>query len=120
MASIVPALTDLNQTRLAELVEAEADLGTGEGSRVLQVVLDLIGRHLEAGYRVKLTNFGTFETYERAVGLNGLPEVRAAVGAFPEKVRVARFKPTGLLADSVRDGRPIITLRKRAKGSISH
>lgn len=117
MARIVPATTDLNQTRLAELLEAEANLDAGDGARVLQTVLDIIGRHASAGYRVKLTNFGTFESYDRKVCQHGLPAKRAEGATWPTTTRVIRFKASGLLADYTRSAKPIVTLKKRPKNA---
>ena len=119
MAKIVQPTGDVNFTRLAELLEAEAGLGPGKGADVLHAVLNLIGRHVVAGYRVKLTNFGSFFPIIRRLPDGGLPAVRAAGWEIPNAVRKVRFTATGLFDEAVRTGDPVVTLRKRGKGKVS-
>lgn len=119
MARIVTPTGDLNNTRLAELIEAEANLRPGQGERVLQATLDIIGRHVAAGYRVRLTNFGSF--FRRAVPVpsagSGFGRVRGV--RLTGTVLRARFTSSGLFSDAVRNGTPVTTLRKRGKGAVS-
>lgn len=119
MAKIVPATGDLNFTRLAELLEAEAGLEPGQGEAVAHAMLDIIGRHVAAGFRVRLTNFGSFSRITRRIASSGLPHKRETGSKIPTVVSLARFRATGVLADAVRNETPVITLRKRAKGAVS-
>jgi len=119
MSKIVTPSGDLNFTRLAELLEDEAGLERGTGAKVLRAVLTIIARHVAAGFRVRLTNFGSFLPLTRRVGTGGLPHRRAEGIRMPSETRVARFRPSGLFAQAVRNGEPVFTLQKRAKGSVS-
>lgn len=116
---IVRPETDLNFTRLAELLDVEVDLRTATSEDVLHAVLDIVGRHVAAGYRVSLTNFGSFTPQWRRVPEGGLPGKRAEGAVMPTEVRRVRFSATGLFADSVRALEPVTTLRKRGKGEVS-
>jgi nucleoid DNA-binding protein len=118
MTKIHTPTGDLNNTLLAKLIEEEAGLDAGQGDRVLQATLDIIGRHVAAGYRVKLTNFGSF--FRRDVRIppaSGFGKIRDT--ELPKAVRRARFTSSGLFADAVRAGVPARTLRKRGKGQVS-
>lgn len=106
---------ELNLTRLAEAVAAEQGVGVDRAQAFVQSVLDVIGRAVAEGHRVKLTNFATFEpsTHTMAAGALG---GRVAV---PTVVRTVRFRLNGKLHDAVRQHRPVTTLRKSSKTPAS-
>ena len=116
MTKIKEPAGDLNFIRFAELLEEEAGLDAGTGRRVLQAVLNILARHVAAGFQVRFTNFGSFYARDRRLGSGGLPHRRAEGAQLPGSVRTARFRPTGLFADAVRSREPVTTLRKRPKG----
>lgn len=116
MSTITEPTGDLNFTRFAELLEEEAGLKKGTGRQVLQAALNIIARHVAAGFRVRLTNFGSFGPLTRRLTPYGLPHKQAAGAQMPETVRLARFRASGLFADAVRNEEPVSTLRKRPKG----
>lgn len=116
MAQIVQPTGDLNFTRFAELLEAEAGLDAGDGRRVLQAALDILARHVAAGFRVRLTNFGSFVAKTVKVPQGGLPFRREAGVSIPEEIRKVKFTATGIFADVVKSEGPVGSLRKRGKG----
>lgn len=111
MSKIVTPSGDLNQTRLAELIAGEANLPRDEAERALRAALDIIGRHVAAGYRVRLTNFGSWiqRTHKIGAGALGGRVTKAT------KVQTVHFHVNGLLRDLVRAGRPVSTLKKAPK-----
>ncbi len=117
MTRISEPTGDLNVHSLAHLMEAEAGLDEGDGLAAVQAFMDIVGRHVAAGYRVRLNNFGSFERRTRRIGAGSLPSQRAAGARVPSEIFLMRFKATGRLADAVRSGEPIRTLRRRAKGA---
>jgi len=106
---------ELNLTRLAEAVAAERGVGVAEAQRFVQSVLDVIGRAVADGQRVKLTNFATFEpsTHTIAAGALGGRVTEARV------VRTVRLRLNGKLHTAVRQGLPVGTLRKAAKPPVA-
>ncbi len=118
MTKIVEPTGDLNMVRLAELLEGEAGLDDGKGMAVLQAVLDIIGRHVVAGHRVRLNNFGSFYSMTRKIASTGLPSQRERGAVIPSQVTFVRFRGTGRLAESMKDGTPVTTLRKSRKGAV--
>lgn len=115
MGKIVQPTGNITTYRLAELLEKEANLKSGQGAVVLRALLSIIARHVAAGYRVRLTNFGSFFPRTRHVSRSNLPGRELAE---PINVRRATFRPTGLFEAAVRDGAPVLQIVKRPKGSL--
>lgn len=114
MGQIIEPMGDISTYRLAEMLEAEANLSPGQGAVVLRALLSIIARHVAAGYRVRLTQFGSFFPRTRRVSRSNLPG-RELAG--PIDVRRATFRATGLFEAAVRDGTPVLQIVKRPKGS---
>jgi nucleoid DNA-binding protein len=102
---------DLNFGALATALAAERSKPVDEARDDLQSVLEIIGRTVAAGHRVRLTNFGTFErgTHRIAKGALGGRVQRAVT------VKTIKFHGTGKFLDAVRTGRKIGSLRKDPK-----
>ena len=102
---------DLNLTGLAYAVAVERSKPQAEAQEDVQAVLDIIGRTLANGHKVKLTNFGTFEPGRRRIA-------KGALGGKVERsmnVRVVKFHLNGRLLEVVRSGRKVSTLKKAGK-----
>lgn len=105
--------TDLNLMSLIGAVSAESGLSTADTQKAVQTTLDVVGRALAAGHKVKITNFGTFEPARRRVA-------KGALGGRVERsrmVRVVRFHLNGRLLEAVRSGRRVTTLKKTGKSA---
>lgn len=103
--------TDLNLTSLAEAVALENGLPVERAKQIVQSSLDIIGRTVVAGYRVKLGNFGTFERGTHNVSSSSLPGREFASGP----VRTVRFRSSGRLRAAMKAGMPPRTLRRNPK-----
>lgn len=103
------AVTDLNFMLLVDAVAAETGVPRDTAERVLQSGLDVIGRTVAAGFRVRLSNFGSFfradHTYNTGLRSPDGERVRG-------KVRVARFRSSGRLREVIRSGGAVTDLRK--------
>ncbi len=102
---------DLNLTSLVSAVATESGLSRADVQAVVQSTLDVTGRALANGHKVKLPNFGTFEPGRRRVA-------KGALGGRVERaitVRVVKFHLNGRLHDVIRSGRRVTTLRKTGK-----
>lgn len=103
--------SDLNLMALVDAVVAETGQRREDVQSVIQSTMDVTGRALANGHKVKLPNFGTFETGRRRVA-------KGALGGRVEKtmtVRVVKFHLNGRLHDVIRSGRKVTTLRKSGK-----
>lgn len=116
MGKIVQPTGDISTVRLAELLEVEANLSPGQGAVVLRALLSIIARHVAAGFRVRLTNFGSFFPRTRHVSRGNLPGRELAE---PIDVRRATFRASGMFEAAVRDGAPVLQIVKRPKGSLT-
>lgn len=105
--------SDLNLTSLCRAVAAETGQ-TEESTRVaVQAVLDVTGRALANGHKVKLPNFGTFEPGRRRVA-------KGALGGRVQRamtVRVVKFHLNGRMHDAIRSGHKVTTLKKNGKSA---
>jgi DNA-binding protein HU-beta len=104
-------MKNLNHTELIELTAAEAGVSKAEAERVLRAALDVIGRHVVAGFRVNITNFGTWYRSEVA------PRIRSIPGTDEEwrqsRTKYPRFKYAPFFTEAVKDGEVPVTLKKR-------
>lgn len=105
-------MENLHHTELIELTAAEAGVSKAEAERVLRAALDVIGRHVVAGFRVNITNFGTWYRSEVA------PRVRSVPGTDEEEWRQSRtkyprFKFAPFFTEAVKSGEVPKTLKKR-------
>lgn len=119
MSRITLPTGDLNQTRLTEMLAGETNLSQEEADRAVRAFMDIVGRHVAAGFRVRLTNFGSFFARDFQVPRGGLPGRRAEGAKIPSRVRRVRFLASGLLYERVRSAEPVTTLRKRGRGEAS-
>jgi len=106
---------ELNLSALITAVAREQGVGYDRAQAFVQSTLDVIGRTVAAGHRVKLTNFATLtpSTHNVAAGALGGRVAEAY------DVPVVRFRLNGKLHDAVRQGRPVTTLRKSPKTPIA-
>jgi nucleoid DNA-binding protein len=103
--------SDVNLMSLAAYVAAEQGTSVDDARATIQVTLDVIGRALANGKKVKLTHFGTFEPGRRRIA-------KGALGGRVERamtVRVVKFHLNGKLHDAIRSGRKVASLRKAGK-----
>lgn len=102
---------DLNFGGLAAAYATERGKPTEEARDDIQVLLDVLGRTVAAGHRVRLNNFGSFErgTHRIAKGALGGRVKRATT------VKTIKFHASGKLLDAVRSGRKVTTLKRDAK-----
>lgn len=112
MSRITLPSENLNQTKLTELLAAETNLDLEQADRAVRAFMDIVGRHVAAGFRVRLSNFGSFFARTYRVPRSGLPHQRAEGVVLPTEVRKVRFLVSGLLDEAVRAGQPVTTLRK--------
>lgn len=104
---------DLNFSSLADAVALETGQTKEAARETVQAVLDITGRALASGHRVKLPNAFTLEPSRRRVA-------KGALGGRIERamtVRTVRFHLNGKLHDAVRSGRKVTTLRKTGKSA---
>lgn len=102
---------DLNFSSLVTAYATERGKPTEEAREDVQALLDVLGRTVAAGHRIRLNNFGSFErgTHKIAAGSLG-GRVRRA-----RTVKTIKFHASGKLLDAVRSGRTVTTLRRDAK-----
>jgi DNA-binding protein HU-beta len=100
----------MNFGALVEAVAARTDLSRSDARLAAQAVLDVIGGAVAEGKAVKLTNFGTFLPRLHRM----LPGQLGGRITEPGTTRVVGFRMSGRLADAVRAGEPVHTLRKNS------
>lgn len=102
---------DVNIGALSTALANERGKPVAEAREDLQAVLEIIGRTVAAGHRVRLTNFGTFErgTHRIAKGALGGRVLRDTT------VKTIKFHGSGKLLAAVRSGRKVGSLRKDPK-----
>jgi nucleoid DNA-binding protein len=104
---------DLNFIALSRAVAAETGQTDESAREAVQAVIDVMGRALAAGFKVKLPNAFTLEPSRRRVA-------KGALGGRVERamtVKTVRFHLNGKLHDAVRSGRKVTTLRKTGKSA---
>ncbi|PEM65471.1 DNA-binding protein [Bacillus pseudomycoides] len=77
----------MNKTELIKNVAQTADISQKEASAAVQSVFDTIANALQAGDKVQLIGFGTFEVRDRAARTGRNPqtgeEIQIAAGKVP-------------------------------------
>lgn len=111
MAQKIVVDGDVDFVALVRLVALELGTPQSHTTAHVQAVLDVIGRSLAEGRKVKLTNFGTFEPAMHTIAAGALG------GRVTEStsVKTVRFHTTGRLLAAIRSGASVDTLRKAAK-----
>lgn len=113
MARIVSTNTDVNFTRLVELVAAESGVHEDDVRKVLRGTFDVIGRTVLSGHRVTVTNFGTWAGVRKAARFARNPQTGGRVH-IPAR-RVATFKWSKTVVNAMATGQRVTTLAKNAK-----
>lgn len=102
---------DLNFMALVEAVSVETDVYPEEVREIIQATVDVIGRALAAGHKVKIPNAFTLAPSTRRLGAGSLGgRIKRA-----RTVKTVRFQLNGRLLEAVRSGRKVTTLRKAGK-----
>lgn len=105
---------NLTFTTLTEVVAAEAGVSLKTVVLVLRTFFDVVGRTVASGFRVNVTNFGTWYRSEAA------PRSRRDPSSGDEwmqkRTNYPRFRFAPLFRDTVSSGDVPVTLRKRGQG----
>lgn len=104
---------DLNHMSLIRLVAEESGVKREDVAKVLRAMFDVVGRAVAQGSRVRIANFGSWLT--RTVPNTRNPKTGESTGA----VTVVRFRATGKLADAVKTGEIVGSLKKLPSRPIS-
>ena len=91
----------MNKTELIEEVANRTGLKKTEAGNVIDSFLQIVEQTLQAGDRLQVTGFGTFELRDRAARTGHNPRTGEAVRIPPAKTIV--FKPGKSLKDSMND-----------------
>lgn len=102
---------EVNLTALVAYVAAETGRSKAETQETIQTTVDVIGRALAGGHRVKISNAFTLTPSTRRLGAGALGGriTRART------VKTVRFQLNGRLLEAVRSGRKVTTLKKTGK-----
>jgi nucleoid DNA-binding protein len=102
---------DLNFIEMSKAVAAETGWSQADAQQAVQAVVDITGRALAAGFKVKLPNAFTLEPSRRRVPAGALGgRVKRS-----HYVRTVRFHLNGRLLEAVRSGHKVTTLKKSGK-----
>ena len=102
---------DLNTIALTRAVATETGHRPDDVQVVIQATVDVIGRALAAGYKVKIPNAFTLEPSTRRLGAGSLGgRVKRA-----RTVKTVKFHLNGRLLQAIRSGRTVTTLKKAGK-----
>jgi DNA-binding protein HU-beta len=102
---------NLNHTTLVEVVSAEAGVSPKVVEKVLRALLDVIGRTVAAGFRVSVTNFGTWYRSEVAPRPRRNPATDEEW--FAPRTNYPRFRYSPRLREATTSGKVPATLKKR-------
>lgn len=108
---IMQKLKSLNHMGLADAVAKESGLPRADVEKVLRVTFDVIGRTVIAGFRVTVTNFGTWHSHvlpKRTVRNPGTGETKEM-----ESSRYPRFLYSPKIRNASVSGQFLETLKKR-------
>lgn len=104
---------DLSYTTLAEVVSAEAGVSLKTVDTVLRTFFDVVGRTVVSGFKVNVTNFGTWYRSEVA------PRVRRDLATGEEwrqaRTNYPRFRYAPKFRDATTSGQVPTTLKKRGR-----
>ena len=89
----------MNKADLINVVSTKVDLTKTKTSEVIDAVVEAVKEALNAGEKVTLVGFGTFQTAQRAERKGRNPKNGAEI-LIPAK-KVAKFKPGSSLQASV-------------------
>lgn len=96
----------MNHLALVRAVAQEAGVPQQTVAKVLRATFDVIGRKVAEGGRVNVTNFGSW--FLTTIPHTHNPQTLEKLGP----VRVARFKARGRLAQIIKSGGTVTTLKK--------
>lgn len=106
-------MKNLNHTELTKEVAAESGLPDDVVGQVLRAAFDVIGRHVVAGFRVNVTNFGTWYLSEVA------PRIRRDLSTGEEwrapRTNYPRFKFAPFFTEATKSGEVPKTFKKRGR-----
>ena len=89
----------MNKTDLIAIAAQSAGLTKKDTERVLNAALDAITASLNAGEKVQLSGFGTFEVKDREARIGRNPHTKEAIEI--PATRVPSFKASQALKDTV-------------------
>lgn len=101
---------DLNHTELIEVVAHEAGVSPYVVERVLRATFDVIGRNVTAGFKVTVTNFGSWYSARRPARLHRNPQTGGVVETGAR--RYPRFRWAPAVKEATKSERILTTLRK--------
>lgn len=104
-------MRNLNHTDLINEVAAESGLSPKVVDQVLRATFDVIGRHVVAGYKVAVTNFGTWYRSEVQPRLRHNPGTEETWRA--PRTHYPRFRYSPKVREATVSGQVPDTLRKR-------
>lgn len=89
----------MNKTEWIAAAAERAGLPKKDAERIIAAALDIAAETLEAGERVQLSGFGSFEIRDREARVGRNPHTREAVEIPASRVPV--FKPSKVLKERV-------------------
>lgn len=91
----------MNKRELVKAVARKGELKTGQGSRAVNALVDIIGEELKQGKRVKLLGIGVFEVKERKE--RDFINPRTKQNVVLKKKKAPAFYASTVLKDKVKD-----------------
>jgi len=107
---------NLTFTTLTEVVAAESGVPLRTVVLVLRTFIDVVGRTVASGFRVNITNFGTW--YRSEVSPRYVINPNSGEEWMQKRTNYPRFRVAPLFRDTVRSGRVPETLRKRGQNQV--
>jgi nucleoid DNA-binding protein len=104
-------MRNLNHTDLINAVAEESGQSPKIVDKVLRATFDVIGRHVVAGFKVNVTNFGTWYRSEVAPRIRHVPGTEESWHA--RRTNYPRFRYAPKFRDATVSGDVPATLRKR-------
>ena len=89
----------MNKTEWIAAAAERAELPKKDAERLLSAALEIVAETLEAGERVQLSGFGSFEVREREARVGRNPSTKETIEI--PATRVPVFKPSKGLKESV-------------------
>lgn len=109
-------MNNLNHTALIREVAAESGQPDKIVEQVLRALFDVIGRHVISGFRVSVTNFGTWYRSTVAPRTRSNPETGEEWRA--PRTNYPRFKFSPRLREATVSGQVPATLKKRGRHQV--
>lgn len=103
------ASSTLTRARLAATLHDRVGVSKKEASTLVEDVLELLSETLEAGEKVKLSGFGTFEVRQKHARPGRNPRTNEQLTI--SQRRVVSFRPSQVLRESMKHGHAASLLR---------